>query len=465
MALSSKPVAERPNHVGLWFLSLGVLALMAGMLFGTIGGFQFLYPEFLQELPFVKSRPLHVSLAVAWIFLVAVGGIYYYLPNHCGLRLFAPSAARWHFWIALLTGIAILGSYVAGRFGGREYWEFPAALSIPIFASWILFGVIYFRTVLKRSEPWPVYFWMWGTGIFFFFLTYAESYLWLIPYFREDTIRELSVQWKSYGALVGSWNMLVYGTAIFVAEKISGERKLALSKLAFGMYFLGLTNLLFGWSHHIYLLPSAPWIRHLGYIISMTELLILGKIIWDWRASLTDLQKHRYCVAYRFLFAADIWVFLNLILALLISVPAFNIVTHGTHITVAHSMGSTIGINTMILLSSIFLVIRLDYEEEAPAGCSKLVTTGFWLANGCLLVFWVALILAGIAKGFYDGPSFQDMMQTIRPYLLVFVCSGVGTMLGLWLVSWPALRLILNLLLLGKRPDRDCSHPLVRPLS
>lgn len=465
MELLLKPVAERPEYVGLWFLSLGILALMAGMLFGTIGGFQFLFPEFLQELSFVKSRPLHVSLAVAWIFLAAVGSIYYYLPNHCGLRLFFPVAARWHFWIFLLTGIAILSSYVAGQFGGREYWEFPAALSIPIFASWILFGVIYFRTVLKRFEPWPVYFWMWGTGIVFFFLTYAESYLWLIPYFREDMIRELSVQWKSYGALVGSWNMLVYGTAIFVAEKISGERKIALSKLAFGMYFLGLTNLLFGWSHHIYLLPSAPWIRHFGYIISMTELLILGKIIWDWRDSLTDLQKHHYCVAYRFLFAANIWVFLNLILALLISVPAFNIITHGTHITVAHSMGSTIGINTMILLSSVFLVIRLEYKEEAPAGSSKPVMTGFWLANGCLLVFWVALILAGFTKGFYDGPSFQNMMQTIRPHLLVFVGSGVGVMLGLWLVLLPALRLILNLVSTRERHATVTGNPLERRLN
>ena len=36
-------------------------------------------------------------------------------------------------------------------------------------------------------------------------------------------------------------------------------------------------------------------------------------------------------------------------------------------------------LQTMILLPSVFLVIRLEYEEEAPAGCSKPVMTGFWL--------------------------------------------------------------------------------------
>ena len=104
-------------------------------------------------------------------------------------------------------------------------------------------------------------------------------------------VRELSVQWKAYGALVGSWNMLVYGTAIFVAVKVSGDETLAVSKMAFGLYFLGLTNLIFGWAHHIYLVPSAPWIRHLSYLVSMTELFVLGKIIWDWRASVTYLSQ------------------------------------------------------------------------------------------------------------------------------------------------------------------------------
>ena len=205
--------ADTNSLVGLKFIRLGILALAAGMLFGVIGGFQFLFPEFLRELLFTKTRPMHVSMVVAWIFLTAIGGIYYYLPRRDGLALSSVKAVSVHFWIFLVTGLTILAAYLAGKFGGREYFEFPAALSLPIFLSWILFGVNYFRTVLKRKEPWPVYYWMWGTGIVFFFITFAESYLWLIPHFRETMVRELMVQWKSYGALTGSWNMLGYGTA------------------------------------------------------------------------------------------------------------------------------------------------------------------------------------------------------------------------------------------------------------
>ena len=48
---------------------------------------------------------------------------------------------------------------------------------------------------------------------------------------------------------------------------------------------------------------------------------------------------------------------LNLVLSISISIPAINFYTHGTHITVAHAMGSTIGINTLLLLASITLIV------------------------------------------------------------------------------------------------------------
>jgi nitric oxide reductase subunit B len=430
------------NLIGVRFMRLGLLALAAGMLFGVIGGFQFLFPEFLRELLFTKTRPLHVSMVIAWIFLAAIGGIYLHLPRRCGLQLASAPAAALHYWTFLVTGLAILACYLGGRFGGREYLEYPVILSVPIFLSWILFGANYFNTLRQCREPWPVYYWMWGTGIIFFFITFSEAYLWLIPFFRDNMVREIIVQWKSYGALTGSWNMLVYGTAIFVASRISENPAMARSKLAYSLYFLGLFNLMFGWAHHTYLVPSATWIRSFAYAVSMTELLILGKILWDWRASLKEYQVHKYCNAYRFLVAADIWVFVNLVLALIISVPALNLVTHGTHITVAHAMGSTIGINTMILLGSVFYAIREELPQSVHASCNRHLAIGYWMANLSLAVFFTALIAAGLGRGLYSGPVFQDMMQSIRPALTVFAVSGIALMAGLWIVIWHAFRLL-----------------------
>ncbi|HSY75912.1 MAG TPA: cbb3-type cytochrome c oxidase subunit I, partial [Bacteroidia bacterium] len=308
-------------------------------------------------IPFIKCRPLHVSLVVSWIFLSAIGGIYYYLPNYCGINWYSKKLPKVHFWLFVFTGIAILTCYLLGKFGGREYWEFPPMFAILIVISWLLFGFNYFKSIFKRAGQMPVYIWMWGTGIFFFLFTFLESYLWMFPYFRDNVVRDVTVQWKAYGALFGSWNMLVYGTAIFIMERISKNETVAKSKLAFLMYALGLTNLLFGWAHHIYILPNAPWIRYIAYAVSMSEWLILAKIIWNWRETLKSTKQYSSMLVYKFIMASDAWIFINLALAIAISIPAVNIFTHGTHITVAHAMGTTIGINTMILMASVVFMI------------------------------------------------------------------------------------------------------------
>ncbi len=437
------------KEIGIIFILLSIVALLGGLFFGSVCAFQFVFPDFFELLPFFKNRPLHVSFVVSWIFLSAVGGIYYYLPKYCELSLFSRKMAVIHIWFFVITGILIIGSYLFGKFGGREYWEFPAILAIPIFISWLLFGINYFKTVVKKVGQWPVYLWMWATGICFFLFTFTEAYLWIFPYFRDNLILDLTVQWKAYGALVGSWNMLVYGTAIFVMERVKGDGGVAKSKLAFLMYFLGLFNLMFGWAHHIYIVPTAPWIRYLSYAVSMTELLILAKIMWDWKSSLKEAKKDFYFLPYRFLVASEIWIFLNIVLAILISIPAINIYTHGTHITVAHAMGSTIGINTMILLSSVLFIISDVTKYEFSKKEKKTIRIGFWITNVSLLIFWLCLILAGAEKGkltIENQLPFQVIMEKINPYLVSFAIAGLGVFIGLLLTTALPLLTIINYL-------------------
>jgi nitric oxide reductase subunit B len=214
--------------------------------------------------------------------------------------------------------------------------------------------------------------------------------------------------------------------------------------MAFLMYFLGFTNLLFGWAHHIYTVPTAPWVRYLSYAISMTELLILGRIIYQWRSSLSDAKKIFYNMSYKFLVASDFWIFANLILALLISIPAINIFTHGTHITVAHAMGSTIGINTMILICSCLFIIQDHKGREISVKDQKIIRSGFWMLNSALVVFWLSLIFAGAEKArllIKERASFQHTMNEINPYLVSFAFSGIFMLAGICCVILPTVKM------------------------
>ncbi len=421
----------------LYFIYIGLISLLFGLLCGLLAGFQYITPSFIKEiLPFNALRPLHTLFVVSWILLSAIGGIYYYIkPKNQNL-------VRIHFWLFIITGIGIIVSYLTKNFAGKEYLEFPSYFYFPIVLGWILFGINYYKTMLPSFKNWPVYYWMWATGIVFMIYHFTEAHLWLLPYFRDHFIQNISLQWKSGGSYVGSWNMLVYGTSLFVMSKISNDDSYAKSKKAFFFYFLGLTNLMFGWAHHIYIIPTAPWIRYLAYAISMTEWIILFSIIYDWKKNLSKEKQTKFLLAYRLMILADFWVFLNIILALLISIPSINLFTHGTHITVAHSMGTTIGINTLILLSSIAFII--DSENKFTLVSEKRIAFGIKIFNFSFLIFWASLLIMGIKKGYWNffskNESFSQLQDSLHWIYVLFVIFGLGIFIGLYIIVFEYLK-------------------------
>jgi nitric oxide reductase subunit B len=242
--------------------------------------------------------------------------------------------------------------------------------------------------------------------------------------------------------------MLVYGTAIFLMSKIKGDDNIGRKNKEFFFYFLGLTNLMLGWAHHTYLVPTQPWVRHLAYAVSMTEWIILISIIYDWKKTLTKEKIKQNHLSYSFLRATDFWVFVNLFVALLISIPYINLFTHGTHITVAHSMGTTIGINTTILLASLFYIINLE-DSKSISKYSKVMKLGYWIFNISLGAFWVVLLLGGIEKSiwmhFTENPSsFAAMQESLKPFMYVFLVAGFSLLAGILLITIPMISILIK---------------------
>ncbi len=402
--------------------------LLTGLLFGVLAACSYIIPGIWKEtLGFIQLRPLHVSFILFWILLGATGSVY------CGMTLYSNQTVskkiayfQWALWLTAIAGIT--GSYFSKTFGGREYWEFPPLGALPVALAWLLF-LFNLSGILKRLHNWPVYVWMWCTGLVFFLFSFIESYLWVFPYFSEWFVRDMTIQWKANGSLIGSWNQLLYGTAIFLMERISKDPKVSRSHLAFGLYLLGLFNLMFNWGHHIYTLPAEMSVRYVGYIVSMTEWVILLRIIYLWKRSLNQAQKLFHHVPYRFLLATDVWIFLNLIQALLMSIPAINLYTHGTHVTVAHAMGTTIGINSMILLAACFEFFNVKLKNLSGFNLAYI------LIQSGLLVFWISLLGAGIQKGIWQMQHhqipFASMMHELRGWFHIFFFSGCILMLSI----------------------------------
>ncbi len=419
--------------------------LIIGLSFGFLASLTYIFPDFLkQNLSFISLRPMHVSSALFWIILGATGCVYNGLQRITGKTGSKTLAIiQWLLWLIGIVGIFY--SYFNKNFGGREYWEFNPIWALPIALAWILF-LINFVSIIRKINNWPVYIWMWLTGLIFFLFTYLENYLWLFPYFRENFVTDMTIQWKVNGSIVGAWNQILYGTAFYLMDRIENKKTIGSNKLAFAMWFLGLVNLMFNWGHHIYTLPTEKYIRYVGYAVSMTEWIFLLKIIYHWKQSLNSIQKNYHYFPFRFLMMADFWVLLNLGQAILMSIPAINIYTHGTHVTVAHAMGTTIGINSMILMAACFEFI-FPYENNNGSHY-KFIVFNFWLLQASLLVFWLSLNIAGIKKGIWQLSQTQvpyaHMMHSLHSYFILFVIGGLGILISFISIAYFLLKFALN---------------------
>jgi nitric oxide reductase subunit B len=429
------------QNIGKYYLATALLMLCIGLVFGLTTALYYIIPGAESHLlGFNSLRPMHVSAIMFWILLGATGCVYSGLAFFYKFESPNPIArTQWFLWIIAIGGIFY--SYTKGDFGGREYWEFNPIWALPLAMAWLLF-ILNFIKAVKKIKPWPVYVWMWMTGIVFFIFAFTENYLWLFPYFRGHFVTDMTIQWKVNGSLSGSWNQMLYGTAFFLMERINKNSTVGHSKLAFGMYFLGLFNLMFNWGHHIYTLPTDDYVRYTGYIVSMTEWVFFAKIVYNWRQSISEAQKHYHYFPYRFLMAADIWVLINLSQAILMSIPALNLYTHGTHVTVAHAMGTTIGINSMILFAACFEF--LGNGSIAFNTKNRWITLSFWTTQSALLVFWVSLNLAGIKKGIWQMSEpqipFSTMMKGLHLYFGIFFAAGLVLATALFTIVFILLR-------------------------
>lgn len=398
-----------------------LIFLAAALISGAMAAHSYSSPGFLKEyIGFVRFRPMHTAFVLGWIVLAAL-----VLVRHA-LRI--RQGPIWLLWFQscmyLLYGVSVLLVFSIGSFGGREYWELPLIHQCSLHVSVLIDLVIIVNTVRKRADA-PVYMWMWATGVVFIGLTLLENNLWRIGSIFKDQVRDMTIQWKAAGSLVGGWNQLIYGLGIWLMSRLSGSESPARSRMAWLMYFLGLFNLMFNWGHHIYTLPTAPYVRIISYVVSMTEWIILLRIIGQWkRSSGGDASLSGNLLRY-----ADRWVFFNLVLALLMSVPAINLFTHGTQITVAHSMGTTIGINTFFLLA---VMVHLYAVRELTINW---VRWSWNLIRWLFPVFWLSLIASGIIRGFWQmqkgSQGFQGMIQDSYPVFRIFMWTGSLFMLGM----------------------------------
>jgi nitric oxide reductase subunit B len=429
-------------------LGVALVCCVIGMLIGVLGAgfYNMLGADTILGLTFQQIRPLHTGMVVCWIFLAGISCIYYFLIKEYKVQsgaFFRRAKISLFLWVT--AGICYVVGILANHFTGREYIPFNPIVSSTIMVGWIILAVNYFKTVKLRTGDTPVYVWMWGVSLCLFTWTFIEAHLYLIPAISNTPIYDLSIQWKSYGSMVGSFNLLVYGSVYFVGEHVFGCKKKARSTLAFSLFFVGILNSFTNYGHHTYHIPQSHFIKWTSFIVSMLEISIFAKVCLDIVCCSKMLQscgKERITALF-FVFGTA-WTWLQLFTSIFMSIPNLNGFVHGTHVITSHAMGTMVGIDSMMLWGVAFFLVSSMYPKATKYLNRPAVAKAAIASNVFLFLFWSAMTIKGLAFGWvrYTGEESAFIAQIDLYFPILFLIFGIGLTVTSITMIWPCLRVL-----------------------
>ena len=423
-----------------------VLALAVALVAGAIGVLYYIpgVPDRLREAGFAFKtlRPVHTSFVMAWIFLGGVAVVHRYFEDHSEL-IDAGGRARLRaqVWLWVLAGVGSLVTIAMGITSGREYLGFHPVFSIPMLAGWLLFAFTFFKMTGRGFLDRPVYVTMWGVGVLFFVYTFVEQHAWLLPEVFTHPLTDLRLQWKATGTLIGSFNLFVYGSLIYVGERLSGDTRYAHSRLAYALFAVGVLNSFTNYGHHTYHLPQSHTVKWISFVVSMTEIVILTRVVWDIAASVGRRAGAGFACTRCLLTATKWWTAAMLASAILLSIPPINTIVHGTHVVTGHAMGTEIGIDTMALLAALTWLLESRRTRSADSQTTRRdIVTRRWIIAmniaAAALVTWlhVSGTVVGVTRYIGTTPPEWFGSLSVAMFVTAGLCTG-GAMLAL-LLRW-----------------------------
>jgi len=419
-------------------LRMALACILLTVLGGALGALHYVpsISTWLNELGVTlpKMRPIHTAFASMWIFGASVAVVYHWLcHNHGGLTKGDLLRFRVHTVCWIVAGVGIFVTLFAGVSTGREYLGFHQSFSALLLFGWLCFAWNVVRRLRHGFWGQPIYVWFWTVGTLFFVYTFVEGHAYMLDSVFERPIRDLQVQWKSCGTLVGSFNFLMYGSLTYVGERLSGDKRYAQSPAAFWLFGVGCLNSFTNYVHHTYHLPQTHVVKWVAFIVSMMEVVILVKLMFD----LSRLLKNKpsaapFCGRGSWLATAKWWTVGMLFTSIAISVPSWNTYIHGTQLVMGHAMGATVGIDTLVLLgTSSWLVVELRGSAVLPRIDANITRRCVRWISSALVVLVAWLSVAGFVHGYsrLHGEATPEWVSASRLLL-----PAVGSVLGVWLV-------------------------------
>ncbi len=429
------------DRISRYFLIATVIWGFVGMLVGVLIALMLFMPEanFAPWLTFGRLRPLHTNAVIfAFAGNIIFTGVYYSTQRLCKARMFSDALSWIHFWGWQLIIVGAAVTLPLGVTQGKEYAELAWPLDILIAVVWVVFGVNFMMTLVKRREK-HLYTALWfymasivTVAFLHIFNNLSSPYSLLGSFSVYSGVHDALIQWwYGHNAVAFVLTTPFLGLMYYFLPK-AANRPVFSYKMSI-LHFWGLV-FVYIWAgpHHLHYTALPTWASTLGMLFSV--------VLWapSWGGMLNGLltlrgawHKLRDDPVLGFLAVGVTYYGMSTFEGPMMSIKSVNVLSHYTDWTIGHVHAGALGWNGFIAFAVIYWLLPRLWSTKLWS--VKLAKAHFWLGTIGLLLYQVSMWVAGITQGLMwrafepDGRlTYPDFIETVTRLIPMYQIRFVG---------------------------------------
>jgi cytochrome c oxidase cbb3-type subunit 1 len=410
---------------------------------------------------FGRLRPVHTSGVIFGFGGNALIATSFYVMQRTSRARLPEQLSPWFVLLGynLFCVIAATG-YLMGVTQSKEYAEPEWYADIWLVIVWVVYFVLYMRTLARRQEP-HIYVANW----------YYLSFIVVVAMLHIVNNLAVPVSWgsvKSYSLFSGVQDAMTqwwYGhnaVAFFLTTGFLGMLYYYMPKRAgrpiysYRMSIISFWGIVFFYmwagSHHLHYTALPQWVQSLGMTFSV--MLLVPSWVSAGNALMTlngAWHKVRDDAVLRFMMVAAVFYGLTTFEGSFMAIRPVNALSHYTDWTIGHVHAGALGWVAMITFGAIYASVPWLWKRDAMYS-ARLVEVHFWLAIAGTIIYVFAMWNSGIIQGLmwrtYNESgtlaySFLDSVVAMHPYYIARAVGGLffltGAAVGLYNI-WMTMR-------------------------
>jgi len=443
------------------FVLATVIWGFVGMLVGVILALQLAWWPANLGIPwtsFGRLRPLHTN-AVIFAFggNAIFAGVYYSMQRLLKTRMWSDTLSTIHFWGWQLIIVGAAVTLPLGLTQGAEYAELIWPIDLMIAVVWLVFAANFFGTLaIRKVEHMYVAIWFYmSTVITITVLHVVKSLALPVTLTRSFPIysglTDALVQWWYAHNAVGFFLTTPFLGMMYYFLPRAANKPVFSYRLSIVHFWALVFLYIWAGPHHLLYSALPDWAQTLGMVFS------LMLIAPSWGGMLNGLltlrgawDRLREDPILKFFVVGISFYGMSTFEGPMMSIRAVNALSHYTDWTIGHVHSGALGWVGMVTFAMVYYMVPRLWNR--PLHSVGLATTHFWLATIGLVLYVVAMWVAGVTQGLMwrgigeDGglqyPSFLDTTIRLMPFYWIRLVGGLMYLTGVVLMGFNVLKTV-----------------------